>query len=383
MSLIDCKVEIGIDDSGIVWTDISSYVQSVQINRGRSRQLDYFSSGSATIVLKNASRTFDPLNEDSPFYPDITPRCLMRISSEEEFLFTGFVNDWDLSYDIANQDIATALCSDVFTILANQQLRSFTPSTQLSGARVNTVLARSGVDFTGTKSVSTGLSTLGNYLIAANTNVLNYLRQIERSELGSLFVSANGTLVFRERGEIPSAPILEFSDDGTHIPYLSLENQFGDELLYNYVIADSPAGSEQIKSDATSIAKYQTSQLNWSDLLNNSTTQVANIAQTILSRYKDPKVRFTGFSVQILGLSSADKLSVLAAELTDFVELTKSFAEGTPSSVMQLSVISGIRHDIRPGSHVISFTVENAEAYLFLILGDAFAGRLDFGQLDF
>jgi hypothetical protein len=201
--------------------------------------------------------------------------------------------------------------------------------------------------------------------------------------LGSLFVSANGTLIFRERGEIPSTPILQFSDDGTDIPYLSLDNQFGDELLYNYVIADSPAGSEEIKSDATSIAKYQTSQLNWSDLLNSSTTQVANIAQTILTRYKDPKVRFTGFSVQILGLSSAHKSSVLAAELTDFVELTKSFAQGTPSSVMQLSVISGIRHDIRPGSHVISFTVENAEAYLFLILGDSFAGRLDFGQLDF
>ena len=404
MSLIDCKVEIGSnsfqyaagnfvldsatlgvlgDDklAGLTWTDITEFVQSVQIRRGRSRQLDYFNAGSATINLNNSSRTFDPLNTASPLYPGVEPRVLVRISSRGYWLFTGFVNDWDLGYDIANQDTAVALCSDAFMVLSNQGVGGGTLSTQLTGARMNTVLT--GVGYRGARDISTGLSTLGNYAVPNATNALNYLRQVERSELGSFFVAADGTLVFRERGGLPDGDILMFNDDGSGIPYQSLENQFGDELLYNYVSGTSPAGSEQVASDADSILQYQISQYSMPDLLNNSTVEVLNLVQVILNKYKHPKVRFTGFSVEVVGLPDLQKDSVLNADLTDYLYLEKTFATGSPSTFTQLSVLTGVNHDIRPDRHKISFAVENAEAYIFLILGNSFAGQLDFGQLNF
>jgi hypothetical protein len=406
MSAVDCKVELGSnvfqyvdgnfvldsdtlgvlgDDklSGLTWTDITEYVQTAQIRRGRSRQLDYFQAGTATINLNNASRVFDPLNSASPLYPGIEPRCLIRVSSRSKFIFTGFVNDWDLGYDISNQDTAVAYCAEAFMILANQLLSEFTPSTQATGARINTVLNRSEVGYRGGRNIANGNSTLGNYLVTGNTNVLNYLRQVERSELGALFVDADGTIVFRERGQIPTAETLTFDDSGDGIPYQSLENQFGDELLYNYVRADSPAGAEQIASDATSIAQYQTSQLSWGDLLNSSTAEVLGVSQVLLGQYKNPKVRFTGFSVQLAGLSDDQKDQVLDAELTDFVNLSKSFVTGSPSTFTQLCVLTGITHEIRPDSHRITFAVENAESLIFLVLGDSFAGQLDLGVLDF
>jgi hypothetical protein len=406
MSLIDCKVEIGSnsfqyaagnfvldsatlgvlgDDklAGLTWTDITEFVQSVQIRRGRSRQLDYFNAGSATINLNNSSRTFDPLNTASPLYPGVEPRVLVRISSRGYWLFTGFVNDWDLGYDIANQDTAVALCSDAFMVLSNQTLRSFTPSTQLTGARINTVLSRSEVGYRGGREIAAGLSTLGNYSVSNGTNVLNYLRQVERSEIGSFFVGSDGTIVFRQRGQIPTNDVLTFSDDGVNIPYQSLENQFGDEMLYNYVTATSPAGSQQIESDTASITQYQTSQLGFDNLLNNSTVEVDNIARVFLQQFKEPKVRFTGFSVQISGLSDVQRDQVLGTDLTDYLYLVKSFVTGSPSTFTQLSVCTGLSHDIRPDRHTVTFAVENAEAYMFLILGNSFAGRLDYGQLDF
>jgi hypothetical protein len=406
MSLIDCKVEIGSnsfqyaagnfvldsatlgvlgDDklAGLTWTDITEFVQSVQIRRGRSRQLDYYNAGSATINLNNSSRTFDPLNTASPLYPGVEPRVLVRISSRGYWLFTGFVNDWDLGYDIANQDTAVALCSDAFMVLSNQVLSGFTPSTQLTGARMNTVLNRSEVGYRGARDISTGVSTLGNYAVTASTNVLNYLRQVERSELGSFFVAADGTLVFRERGELPNGNILTFNDDGSGIPYQSLENQFGDELLYNFVRGTSPAGSEQFLSDADSISQYQISQYSLPDLLNSSTVEVSSLVRVILNQYKQPKVRFTGFSVEVVGLADLQKDSVLGADLTDYLYLEKTFATGSPSAFTQLSVLTGVNHDIRPDRHKISFSVENAEAYMFLVLGNSFAGQLDFGQLNF
>ena len=41
---------------GVTMVDLTSLVESVNINRGRSRQLDQFNSGSATIAFNNDSQ---------------------------------------------------------------------------------------------------------------------------------------------------------------------------------------------------------------------------------------------------------------------------------------------------------------------------------------
>lgn len=369
--------------SGFQWLDVSDRVRQVQVRRGRSRQLDYFNAGSAVVSFYNRDRLFDPLNTASVFYPAVEPRCLVRVSSRGFPLFTGFVSDWNLDYEIAGMDMASASCSDAFMVLSNQLLSAFTPSAQLTGARVNTVLSRSEVNFVGGREIAAGVSTVGAYAVSANTNVLNYLRQVEASELGSLFCAADGSIVFRERGQVPTNTLLTFSDDGVNIPYQTLVNQYGDEYLYNYVRAQSPAGAEQVVSDAASITKFQVSQLAVSDLLNSSTTEVLSLAQVLLSRFKEPKVRFTGFSVQLNGLSDSQTDAVLGSELTDYAYLVKSFPVGSPGSHTQLSILTGISHDISADSHKVTFAVENAQENLFLILGDAFAGQVDLALLDF
>lgn len=405
MSLIDCKVELGLSVTGysvgnfvldsnlqgilgtskladVEWYDVSDQVQYVQIRRGRSRQLDYFQGGAATVTLRNASRDFDPLNTASPYYGGIEPRCLIRISSRDKWLFTGFVNDWDLEYDIANQDTAIAYCSDAFAILANQLLSVSTPLSELPGARINRVLSLSEVNYRGGRRIATGHSTLGAYQIPNGTNALNYLRQVERTEFGYLYVASNGDIVFRERGEIPANEVLTFNDDGSGLPYQTLDNQFGDELLYNYVRVTSPA-SEEIVSDEVSVTRYQISQLFWDDLLGSDIDENLGLAEVLLGRYSVPLLRLTGFTIQIAALTDDQKDQVFTADLTDYLYVEKSFAAGTPSSHSQLSVLTGISHEIRPGNHRVGFTVENADTSVFLILGDSFAGQLDLGVLDF
>jgi hypothetical protein len=224
---------------------------------------------------------------------------------------------------------------------------------------------------------------LGAYAVSADTNVLNYLRQIERSEAGRLFVSSSGDVVFRGRANQGNVDALFFSDDGLGIPYQTLKNEFGDELLYNYVRCTSPAGAEQIKSDTTSIDLYQISQLSFDNLLNSSTTEVASIAKFYLSQFKEPKPRLTGFSVQLRSLSDLDVESVLGLDLTDWVDVKKTFVSGTPSSITQTSYVSGISHQITPDSHAVNFTIETAEGTYFLILGNDPLGALDSGLLDF
>jgi hypothetical protein len=405
MSLVDVKVELGLyataetgrfildDDvtgvlgvsslSGLTFTDVSDHVKSVSVTRGRSRQLDNFNAGSAVVTFDNRGRAFDPINEDSPFYPGIEPRGIINITAAGFPVFYGFINDWDSEYDLAGNDTASASCSDSFMVLSNQVLSAFTPSEQLTGARINTVLSRSEVDFVGGRDIDAGNSTLGAFAVNANTNVLNYLRQVERSEIGNLFVSASGDVVFRDRSNAPNEDLLEFSDDGSGISYRSLTNQYGDELLYNFVRATSPAGAEQTKSDSDSIFKYQVSQLVYNDLLNSSTTQVADIAQFVLTKFKDPKVRFTGLDVQLVGLSDENRNAVLGLDLIDFVNVKKSFASGTPASLTQIVIVTGISHSVSPDSHTVSFAFESTQDALLLVLGSSIAGKLDSGILDF
>jgi hypothetical protein len=268
-------------------------------------------------------------------------------------------------------------------VLSNQLLSAFTPTAELPGARINAVLARSEVAFVGGRDIDAGNSALGAFAVAANTNVLNYLRQVERSEIGNLFISNDGDIVFRDRSNLPGDDLVDFADDGTGIPYQSLINQYGDELLYNLVTAKSPAGAEQVASNSDSIFKYQVSQLSYGDLLNSSTSTVANIAQFLLAKFKEPKIRFTGLNVQLVGLSVEDRDAVLGLDLTNFVTVKKSFVSGTPASLTQTLILTGISHNVSPDSHNVSFTFESASDVLLFVLGSDLFGKLDFGVLDF
>lgn len=340
-------------------SDLTSLVKSVSIDRGRSRQLDQFNAGTATVVFDNSSRILDPLNDGSVYHPNVLPRCGIQITANGIPIFYGLIVDWNLSYDITGQDVMTAVCSDDFTVLANQVLDGFTPSAELSGSRINSVLARPEIEYLGTRQISAGSRQMGAYAVSAGTNTLNYLQLVTRSEQGSLFCSANGALTFQSATHTPvtDANYL-FIDDGTAIPYQTLLNQFGDELLYNYIITESPAGGPFVASDLTSQVRYQYQQLSYTDLLNSSSGVVETIGDDLLAKYKDPKLRWTGLTVQLVGLPLATQETCLEIDLTYECDVTKSFDVGSPSSVTQTVSVSGIDHRIVPGSHVVTFTFE-------------------------
>ena len=47
---------------GLAFADLTEIVQSVNIKRGRNRQLDQFNSGTAQVSFWNETRLLDPLN---------------------------------------------------------------------------------------------------------------------------------------------------------------------------------------------------------------------------------------------------------------------------------------------------------------------------------
>jgi len=369
---------------GVTFVDLTSIVRSVNINRTRSRQLDQFNAGTATIAFYNATEVLNPTNTASPYYPFVLPRCPVQILANGIPIYTGLITDWNLDYDMANQDMMYASCADQFTVLANQELNAVTPTSQATGARINAILDLTEINYQGARSIDTGSSTLGAFAITQDTVCLNYLQQVNTSEQGYLFMSANGTLTFKGRSSVLN-PVAgaTFNTDGTGLPYQTLINQYGDELLYNYIVTQSPAGAAQTTSNAASIALYQSQNYNLLNLLNSTTTEVAGLGNYLLGKYQNPVLRFTGLSTQLTALSSANQNIALTLDLTSICSVVKNFVVGTPATETQTLIVSGVSHNITPGSHIISYTFESTDGNQYLTLDDTIFGTLDNNLLSF
>ena len=356
---------------GVTFVDLTSLVESVNITRGRSRQLDQFNAGTAVIAFDNASQILNP------YYPFVLPRCPVQILANGIPIYTGLITDWNLDYDISNQDMMYASCSDQFTVLANQALNAVTPSVQATGARINTVLDLAEINYQGARSIDTGSSTLGAFAISQDTNCLNYLQLINTSEQGYLFMSANGTLTFKGRASVLN-PVAgaTFNTDGTGLPYQTLINQFGDELLYNYIITQSDAGAVQTTSNAASIALYQSQQYALTNLLNSTVAEVAGLGNYLLGKYQNPVLRFTGLSTEMSALSATNQNIILGLDMTSICTVVKNFVMGTPATETQTLIVSGVSHNITPGSHIVSFVYESTDGNAYFTLDDAIFGTL-------
>ena len=362
---------------GLIFVDLTSLVENVSITRGRSRQLDQFNAGTAVIAFDNASQVLNPSNTASPYYPFVLPRCPVQILANGIPIYTGLITDWNLDYDISNQDMMYASCSDQFTVLANQNLNAVTPSAQATGARINTVLDLPEINYQGARAIDTGSSTLGAFAISQDTNCLNYLQLINTSEQGYLFMSADGTLTFKGRSSVLN-PVAgaTFNTNGTGIRYQSLINQFGDELLYNYITTKSDAGAIQTTSNAASIALYQAQQYSLTNLLNSTVAEVAGLGNYLLGKYQNPVLRFTGLSTEMSALSATDQNIILDLDMTSICTVVKNFVVGTPATETQTLIVSGISHNITPGSHVVSFVYESTDGNAYFTLDDAIFGTL-------
>ena len=164
---------------------------------------------------------------------------------------------------------------------------------------------------------------------------------------------------------------------------MSLTNQFGSELLYNYIVTQSPAGASQTSSDSTSINLYQAQNYNLLNLLNSTTTEVAGLGAYLLGKYANPVLRYTGVSCQLAALTSAQWSTIFAIDLTSIVTVQKNFSTGTPTTDSQTLITSGIEHRIVPGSHIVSYTFESTDGNQYFTLNDAIFGTLDYNLLSF
>jgi len=372
-------------DGTLEGLDISEYVQSLSISRGRSDQFSSFRTGTLTLVLNNNDRRFDPINEDSPYWDNttdksgVTPRRRVQVSSGSQALFTGRITDIDVSYDF-DLSTCTITAADDFVLLASAFTgAAFTPSAELSGARVSAILNLAEVDYpAATRSIDTGVASLGAYQINENTNAANYLQRVAEAEQGLFYVAADGTLTFTDRVTSAFASsIATFTDTGSNISYQGLDTIYGQEFLYNKVQTQTETGAVQTADDAASQSEYGISTLALTDLLLSTDAAALTLADKLLSLYKEPEYRFDNLRVLASAQTTPNRNLLMTLEMGDVITVTRTFSTGTPASVSDDYAIERITHQILPDRHIITFGMYVADLVFPFVLNDPVFGVLD------
>jgi hypothetical protein len=367
--------------------DITDRLVTCSVRRGKNEALDRIDAGVVSITVDNSDRRFDPLYVDGPYYGQLVPRRTVIISSNDYPVFVGFIDDFDIQYEPGKQSVVQISVSDAFSVLTNSALDEFTPDSELSGARINTVLDRPEVDWPAdARDIDAGNSVMLDADVAEGTGTLEYLQLVANSEFGTLFLAKDGKITYRERNAVPNTPDLVFTDEvvaGVYqgIQFADVNIVYGSENLYNRVTLENAdlIPEQAFAEDADSQALYGPRVLNQSGLLIQDPTQLQFLADFLLARYKEPQYRFQTVTVVLDTLTTVNQDKVLDLEIGDIV-LIRFEPSDIPPAIEQYCRIIGINHDWNPASKNISFALERLDFAIF-ILNDPVLGELDNDRL--
>jgi hypothetical protein len=293
------------------------------------------------------------------------------------YSFYGFIDDWDLSYEIGGNNIATMKVSDGLGLLAKQAVADQTMPTELTGVRIAQLLSEPGINYPGPqRSIQTGVKFLGND-VSSGANALSYMQQIATSELGQLFVAKDGDITFLDASQnnpLVSDSVQTFADDGTGIPFTTLEVAYGTEQLTNALTVTYPNGTETaINQD--SVDAYGVSSLGV-ETLNQNNTDALYLAEYYTTRFGEPQYRVDTITVNVLSLSDANQTAVLGLDLGNVV--TVKFTPKVGAQIVQYAKVVRINSNIADAGKLyeVEFGLETFQTFPF-ILDDADAGKLN------
>ena len=366
---------------------------NITVTRGRRDIGDQFTAGSMNFNLLDgyAGGVFNPFNQDSPFFdtanaqPGLAPMRNVILTREGEELFNGYIIDYTYDFNLGGLDEVNVACADRFYVLSQTYMAEYNVSEELANVRVEAVLDLPEVNafqLPGERNIETSSILLGGasaYTVPNGTSVAAYMAKINESVQGRIFVARDGTFTFQDRiGTTLSAPIANFHDDGTNIPYDQVGISFeANEVVNRASVTHAGATSPEVAEDLASQATYFIQTTSISDALVHNNTAALDLANYLL--VAEPSPRYTSVSTPFSTLTDAQRDTVAVIEIGNTISVEKSFATGlTTTQLAQELAVEGIQHqiDLSSGHRITLFTSPTTLVFE-LILDDAVYGTLD------
>jgi len=380
-------------DGNTEYADVLADCTNVFVRRGRRDVGDQFSAGTMTFTIRDVDGIFNPFDNNSPYYdtpqskPGLAPMRKVQLirydqTDTPEYLFSGYVVNYDYNFALGGLDTVTVYCADQFYLLAQTFMDTLNVTAETSGERIETVLDLPEVDFpAGQRNIATGTVNLGHvgaYTVPAGTNALQYITQInDTAEFGRVFMSRDGVLTFQERiGTTLTTPVASFNDDGTGTVFDGLGISFEADAVINRAVVQGLSGSSSTASNAGSIAEYF---IQTTSILNSLLHDASEIQDAALYLLKPlPEPRFTSVATKFLMLTDTEKDTLATIEIGDTISIEKTFPSGAGTTQLAQDLsIEGIEHnlDFATGHRVMYFTAGTTVLYE-LILDDLLYGTI-------
>jgi hypothetical protein len=378
---------------GSDFADVTDSATQINIRRGRRDQGDQFAAGTMTFTINDVDGIFNPFDENGPYYntPDALPGLaplrsveLIRYDDNDtpQYLYRGKVVNYDYNFALDGIDTVTVYCADNFYLLSQTFMDELNVGVETSGERIETVLDLPEVAYpTGAaRSIDIGTVDLGHdaaYTVPGGTNVLGYLLQINQTaEFGRLFVSRAGVLTFTPRvGTTLSAPVIDFMDDGTGVPYDGLGITFEADAVTNRVYIENLGTANATADDLASQAAFFVQTYSITNSLLDD-TELAAAATYLLDGI--PEARYNSVETVFGALTDTQRDTVAVVDISDTVSIQRTFVTGnTTTTLAQELSVEGVEHEITLNGHRIMLFTSPTTIVYELILDNAEFGIID------
>ena len=344
------------------WVDVSSDVRNISIARGKQRELDEFSAGSASVTLSNTARTFDPNYAAGAYFGNIKPGRWIRITatydSVDYQLYQGVIREWEFGYSFPNEAVAIPRASDFMEDLNNGDITA-TTSAAISGTVIAEILNAANVI---PRSLDSGQETFQSVSLA-NANALTAIQTADKSEgggLSAIYCNELNQVVFEDRNSLSTNTRSNTSQAtfGTSaLPVDEIDIDYSSDLIKNDVSLTRIGGSAQTKTDSTSQDDYGRRSFSLTGLYNNSDPNVANIAQSYVDAFKDAELRVRSITIHPR-MNDALMIQALSRKIRDRITISYDPPPGL-ATVTDEMFISGIEHRASAQDFITKFTLES------------------------
>jgi hypothetical protein len=391
MILDEGQLDVNIlSESTAVIVDVSSQVNRIETNRGRTALSDEFQTGSLTLRITDQNGDFNPQNVSGPYYNLLTPMKKVKITATYNLvtypIFAGYITSYVTTYPDDGEGVAitTIQAVDAFRLAQLAQISTVagTSAGQLSGARVNNILDQISWP-SSQRDIDTGLTTL-QADPGTNRTALQALFTVANSEYGAIYVDADNNFVFQDRGvtagSIGGTPTV-FADDGSGINYFDATWILNDVLVFNKATITRSGGSPQVALNQASIDKYFLHSYFLDNLLMESDAVALDYARAYIASRQETSIRVDAIVLDLYTPSYNSGI-IAALDLDFFDPITVKTTQPGGSLLEKTLQIFGVRMNITPNSWKTTFTT--LEPVIdSLVLNSPIYGTLDYNVLSY
>jgi hypothetical protein len=359
-SQYDTDAVYGSSDPFGYLVDVTERVESLSTRRGRERFTARFRTGTAQVVVLNTDGAFTPPSGGGPIgILPLRPGRAVRITHDSAKVFDGFIDSFDGQQEPSGKVTTKIRCVDQMGQFTRNDLPAVTPegAGELSFTRMRRLLDRHIDDYVFTEK-GDDVNTMEATAMAQD--LMSELALTADSEGGGVWVGKAGDVVASGRdffSDIVNAGIIGWTVGGASpIQVRSYVDEWAAIRIINEAHLSRAGGTEQVRTNDESIAKYGRRTHTRLDLVNDNDEDVATLAERLVQFAGVDRLRITALSF-LPTPASATSLMAVSAEFGDLMLVTISTIFGVSwTAPVQ---IFGVQHTVSDEVWIVSFLTDD------------------------